>query len=247
MPPKDRSQMACHICGEVGHLKADCPQRGEGAPPPGTRRRARSAAWRSRATSSRRTSGKSARRRRRASRARSAPTPWTARPRRRRAAPEPGPQRPLLQLRRARPHLGPVPAAARARPALLQLQRGRPHLQGLPEGARGDQLSAAHRAHRSPARSLHSPIPVPRPEPACAEKCACAACHDRVGKLFSVDPRIGAIVQSRGARPLCRARDLRSYVRRQLKIRGYLASASVHALSKSCDASSQLPPMYLAA
>ena len=36
MPPKDRSQMACHICGEVGHLKADCPQRGEGAPPPDT-------------------------------------------------------------------------------------------------------------------------------------------------------------------------------------------------------------------
>lgn len=31
------------------------------------------------------------------------------------------------------------------------------------------------------------------------------------------------------------------------KFRGYLASASVHALSKSCDASSQLPPMYLAA
>ena len=36
MPPQDRSQMACHICGEVGHLKADCPQRGEGAPPPDT-------------------------------------------------------------------------------------------------------------------------------------------------------------------------------------------------------------------
>ena len=36
MPPKDRSQMACHICGEVGHLKADCPQRGAGAPPPDT-------------------------------------------------------------------------------------------------------------------------------------------------------------------------------------------------------------------
>ena len=31
-------------------------------------------------------------------------------------------------------------------------------------------------AHRSPARSLHSQS-VPRPEPACAEKCACAACH----------------------------------------------------------------------